>query len=146
MNVSKVLTSVVAIGMFGVAVAQDEARVKIEVVTDHDDGDGIHVQFDSEDAGFNLHDMQVGENQAIVDDEGRTILVTREADGFTFDVEGKSIKMPMIGSDHEQMMKLHGDHEEGFEVHVVHNVLETVGDHDELHQVKVVKKVEVVTE
>ncbi len=145
MAISKVVTSLVAIGMFGAAIAQEEARVKIEVMTDHGDGDAVHMAIDSEDLGFNLHDMQEGENQAIVDDQGRTILVTRTADGFTFDVEGKSITMPMISGDHEKMIALHGEHAENVEVHVMHDV-KADGDHDEVHEVKIVKKVEVVSD
>jgi hypothetical protein len=117
MAISKVVTSLVAIGMFSVAIAQEEARVKIEVMTDDGDGDAVHMAIDSEDLGFNLHDMQEGENQAIVDDQGRTILVTRQADGFKFEVDGKTIEMPMIS-----------------------------GDHDETHEVKIVKKVEVISD
>ena len=146
MAISKVVTSLVAVGMFGAAIAQEEARVKIEVMTDHGDGDAVHMAIDSEDLGFNLHDMQEGENQAIVDDQGRTILVTREANGFTFEVEGKTIKMPMISADHENMIALHGEHDENVEVHVVHDVVEVDGSHDEVHDVKIVKKVEVVSD
>ena len=146
MAISKAVISLVAIGMFGAAIAQEEARVKIEVKTDHSVGDGVHVAIDSADLGFNLHDMQEGENQAIVDEQGRTILVTRTADGFTFETEGKTIKMPLIGGDHEKMIALHGEHAENVEVHVVHDVHEVDGDHDEVREVKIVKKVEVVTD
>ena len=43
MNVAKIFTSLIAIGLFGAAVAQDEARVKIEVKTDDGHGDGFHM-------------------------------------------------------------------------------------------------------
>ena len=146
MIISKAVTSLIAIGLFGAALAQEEARVKIEVITDDGNDDGIHMAIDSDDLGFNLHDMQEGENQAIVDEQGRTILVTREADGFTFDVDGKSIKMPLISADHERMIAMHGEHDENVEVHVVHDVVEVYGEHDEHHEVKVVKKVEVISD
>jgi hypothetical protein len=142
MNAAKVVTSLVAIGLFGAAVAQDEARVKIEVKTDDGHGDGFHVALDGDDLGVNLHDMQEGENQAIVDDQGRTILITREADGFRFDVEGKSIKMPLLDGDHETMMKIHGEHDENVDVHIVKDFVEVDGD----RTIKIVKKVEVVSE
>ena len=146
MNVAKVVTSLVAIGLFGAAVAQDEARVEIEVKTDDGHGDGVHIALDGDDLGVNLHDMQEGENQAIVDDQGRTILVTREADGFRFDVDGKSIKMPLIDGDHESMMMIHADHAENVDVRIVKDVVEVDGDHDGEHTVKIVKKVEVISE
>ena len=55
-------------------------------------------------------------------------------------------KMPMISTDHEQMIALHGEHKENVEVHVVHDVIEVDGNHDETHEVKIVKKVEVVSD
>lgn len=136
MNVAKVITSLVAVGLFGVAVAQDQTRVKIEVKTDDGHDDVVHIALDGDDLGVNLHDMQEGENQAIVDEQGRTILITREADGFRFDVDGKSIKMPMLHGDDEALMKIHSEHD----------VVEIDGEHEEEHTIKIVKKVEVVSE
>lgn len=136
MNVAKVITSLVAVGLFGVAVAQDQTRVKIEVKTDDGHDHRVHIALDGDDLGVNLHDMQEGENQAIVDEQGRTILITREADGFRFDVDGKSIKMPM----------LHGDDEDLVKVHSEHDVVEIDGEYEEEHTIKIVKKVEVVSE
>ena len=146
MNVAKIFTSLIAIGLFGAAVAQDEARVKIEVKTDDGHGDGFHIALDGDDLGVNLHDMQEGENQAIVDEQGRTILITREADGFRFDVDDKSIKMPLLNGDHESMMKIHSEHDENVEVHVVKIDGDHDGNHDGEHAVKIVKKVEVISE
>ena len=146
MNVAKVITSLVAIGLFGVAVAQDEARVQIEVKTDDGNGELTHIALDGDDLGVNLHDMQEGENQAIVDEQGRTILITRETDGFRFDVDGKSIKMPLLDGNHETMMKIHGEHDENVDVHIVKDIVEVDGDHDGEHTIKIVKKVEVVSE
>ena len=146
MYAAKSVISLIAIGAFGVALAQEEARVKIVVATDDGNGEGVHMQFDSDDVGFDLHEMQEGENQAFVDELGRTILVTRTADGYTFDVEGKTIKMPLIEEGHKHMLHLSGDHDKDVEVHVEHDVLEVDGDHEGAHEVKVVKKVKVVTE
>ena len=146
MYAAKSLISLILIGAFSVALAQEEPRVKIVVATDDGNGEGIHMQFDSDDVGFDLHDMQEGENQAFVDELGRTILVTRSADGYTFDVEGKTIKMPLIDDDHKHMLHLDGDHDQDIEVHVEHDVLEVDGDREGAHEVKVIKKVEVVTE
>lgn len=47
--------------------------------------------------GFDMHGMQVGETQSIIDETGRSVLVTREQDGFRFDVDGKSISVPAPG-------------------------------------------------
>ena len=146
MNVAKTVISLVAVGLFSAAVAQDEARVKIEVRTDDGDGENVHIALDGDDLGVNLHDMQEGENQAIVDEQGRTILITREADGFRFDVDGKSVRMPLLHGDVEDMVIIHSSHGENVDVHVEHEVIEVDGDHDGEHTVKIVKKVEVVTE
>lgn len=146
MNVAKVMTSLIAIGLFGAALAQDETRIKIDVKTDDGSGDGVHIALGAGDLGVNLHEMQEGENQAIVDEQGRTILITREADGFRFDVDGKSIKMPLIDGNHETMVKLHGEHRKNVDVHIVKDIVEIDGDHEGERTVKIVKKVEVVTE
>ena len=147
MNLSKTLTSITALGLVGIAIADDKPRVEIEVITDEGPGDATYVQFDSADLGFDLHDMQEGENQAIVDENGRTILVTRETDGFTFTVDGKSISVPMIDGDHETMMMVHSEHDiENVDIEVVHEVVEGEGAHDGPHQVRVVKKIEIVEE
>ncbi|MDJ0904960.1 MAG: hypothetical protein QNI96_02970 [Woeseiaceae bacterium] len=146
MNVAKVVISLVAVGLFGVAVAQDQSRVKIEVKTDDIFHDGMHIALDGDDLGVDLHEMQEGENQAIVDDQGRTILITREADGFRFDVDGKSIKMPMLHGDHETMKKIHVEHDEDVHVRVFHDSVEVDGEQEGEHTVKIVRKVEVVTE
>jgi hypothetical protein len=47
--------------------------------------------------------MQVGENRSIVDKEGRTVLITRNEDGYSFDIDGKTIDMPLIGAHGEKM-------------------------------------------
>jgi hypothetical protein len=149
MEFSKIAVSVAAIGLFGVAVAQDQTRVHVEVISDDTAHEAVRIELDSDDMGFNLHDMQEGENQAIVDKQGRTVLVTREADGFTFNVEGKTIKMPLIDGDHGSKVALHGEHsehDENVEVHVVHDLIEVDGDQNEHHKVKVIKKVEVVSD
>lgn len=143
MKVAKTVMSLVAVGLFSMAVAQDEARVKIEVRTDDGDGENVHIALDGDDLGVNLHDMQEGENQAIVDEQGRTILITREADGFRFDVDGKSIKMPPIDADHETMMKIHAGHADNVEVHVEHDVIDVDAGHEGERTVRIVKKVEV---
>ena len=146
MNTAKVAISLIALGMFGMALAQEEPRVKLEFITDEGADEAVHLQFDSDELGFNLHDMQVGENQAIVDEQGRTVLVTREEDGFTFNVDGKTISMPALHAGHGDVMVMHGDHDTNVEVEVLHELTEADGAHKDHHQVKVVKKIEVVSD
>jgi hypothetical protein len=86
--------------IFGAAAyAGDPGHQKVEIRVIADDGDGeTHLALDSDDLDFDLHEMQVGENRSIVDKEGRTVLVTRTEDGYSFDIDGKTIDMPLIGA------------------------------------------------
>lgn len=86
----------VVIGLFATTVWSGEERhEKIEVKVISDGGsDGTHLVLDSEELGFNLQDMQVGENQSVVDKDGRAVLITRNEDGYSFEVDGKTIDMP----------------------------------------------------
>ena len=95
---------IVVIGLFATTVWSGEERhqkIEIKVISD-DGGDRTHFVLDSDELGFNLHDMQVGENQSVVDKEGRAVLITRTEDGFSFEVDGKTIDMPAFGGHHEK--------------------------------------------
>lgn len=106
---------------------QGHHKMKIKIVTDDGDGE-THMVLDSDDMDVKLHDMQVGENQSIVDKEGRTILVTRSEDGFTFDVDGKTIEMPALHRDTgENIWISKGDSESDIDVRVM-------GDHMPPHR------------
>ena len=119
MAFSKIVVSVAAIGLFGVAVAQDQTRVQIEVISDDADHEAVRIELDSDDRGFNLHDMQEGENRSIVDKDGRTILVTRNADGYSFDVDGKTIDMPLVASGHHGVVIADAEHGVNVDVRVM---------------------------
>jgi len=79
------------------AYAGEEAhhKMEIKVVTDDGNGESI-VVIDSDDLDFRLHDLQIGENRSIVDKEGRSILITRAEDGFTLNIDGKTVELPEI--------------------------------------------------
>lgn len=86
-----------------VAFAGDKAHHKMEIKVVADDGDGeTQIVLDSDDMGFNMHDMQVGENQSIVDKSGRPVLITRTEKGFTLEVDGKTVEMPVFDGPHDQ--------------------------------------------
>ncbi len=62
-------------------------------------GGDVTIAINSEELGFDLrdlHGMQEGENRSIVDESGRNILVTREADCFTLNIDGEIIELPML--------------------------------------------------
>jgi hypothetical protein len=95
---------IVVIGLFATTVwSGEESHQKIEVkVISDDGGDTTRLVLDSDELGFNLHDMQVGENQSAIDKEGRAVLITRTEDGFSFEVDGKIIEMPAFDGLHEK--------------------------------------------
>jgi len=103
MKIEKILMMAVALGLATTAFSGEQMKMKIAVV--EDDGHGeIRIELDSDDIGFSLEELQEGESRSIVDKSGQSILVTRKADGFTFDVDGKTIDMPMLGGDHGSMV------------------------------------------
>jgi hypothetical protein len=101
MNIRQI-TAIAAITLLACgALAGQEHHTKMEIKVVSDDGDGeTRLVLDSDELGFSLHDMQVGENQSIVDREGRPVLITRTAEGFEFEVDGKTIQMPNIEDGH----------------------------------------------
>ena len=97
MRFLKIAVLAASLMLAGMASAGEEHKMKIQVVVDDEDGgDAVHMSLDSDDLGFDLHDMQEGETRSVVDESGRSILVTREAKGFKFDINGKTIEMPMM--------------------------------------------------
>ncbi len=50
--------------------------------------------------------MQVGENRAVVDKNGQNVLITREENGFRFDVDGKTIRTPLHHAPHAPLAHL----------------------------------------
>lgn len=95
---------IVVMGLFAATVwSGEESHQKIEIkVISDDGGDSTHFVLDSDELGFNLHDMQVGENQSVIDKEGRAVLITRTENGFSFEVDGKTIEMPAFDGLHEK--------------------------------------------
>jgi len=76
------------------ALASEQRRMHVEIAIDAD-GDAVQAfSFDSDQAGFDLEQMQIGESQTITDASGNAALVTRTEDGFQFDVNGKTIDVP----------------------------------------------------
>ena len=76
---------------------EPEAQWATRIAIAGDDGSGhspVVIKLSSDELGFDLQDLQVGESRAVVDDTGRNILITRTEDGYDFDVDGKSISMP----------------------------------------------------
>ncbi len=114
----------IAVCLFATAAySGEQLHHKVEVVVVGADNDGeTRIVLDSDDLGFDLHDMQEGENQSIVDKDGRAILVTRTEEGFTFEVDGKTINMPLFeGHGGANVWFSDGDHMSDIDVHVMHD-------------------------
>lgn len=102
MKLGKLVTVGAAVLFAASAYSGEHSKHKMEIEVVTDDGDGeTRLVLDSDDMDFNLRDMQIGENQSIVDKEGRAVLVTRTDEGYTFNVDGKTIDMPAFGTAHE---------------------------------------------
>lgn len=89
-----VASALAAIAMSANAGEKRDMEISIATIDDATQEE-VRVELDSKTLGFDLHDMQVGENRAVVDKNGQNVLITREADGFKFDVDGKTIDMPL---------------------------------------------------
>jgi hypothetical protein len=135
MTAKQIATLLATVLFAAAAYAGEKGDHKMEIKVITDDGDGeTHLVLDSDDMGFKLHDMQVGENRSIVDKEGRSILVTRGEDGFSFDVDGKTIEMPLFeGHEDGNVWVSKGDHATEVDVRVMR-----MGDHGGkgLHRMK----------
>ncbi len=86
-------------------------------------GEDVQIVINSEELGFDLrdlHGMQEGENRSIVDESGRNILVTREADGFTLNIDGEIVEMPALFGGHHGMVWAEDGDEVDVNVHVMH--------------------------
>lgn len=124
MNLKNIISIAAALGLATAALAGEEIRTNMSIVVVESDGDdGFRIELDSSDSdlGIDFHDMQVGENRSIVDKSGRSILVTREADGIRFDVDGHSIKMPLLHGDEHNIMWIDSDGAENVDIDFMHH-------------------------
>ncbi len=128
MKSARILLLAMALGLASSAFASEETHMKIAVVKDDGDGD-IRVELDSDDIGFNLDELQVGESRSVVDKSGQSILISRTADGYTFNVDGETIDMPMLGGDHEELVWVDEDGETDVDFHVMRKAKFVGEDH-----------------
>jgi hypothetical protein len=107
MKFKNMMLGMAIVGLAGIALAGEDVRIVIN----------------SEELGFDLrdlHGMQEGENRSIVDESGRNILITREADGFTLNIDGEIIELPMLIGGHHAMAWSEDGDEVDVNVHVMH--------------------------
>ena len=124
MKTLKLLALAVTLTCGAAALADVEEKREMKIViggASSDDSATFH--WTSDEPGFDMESMQVGETQSIVDESGRSVLITREAEGFRFDVDGETVVIPDMGA--------HGAHlafVDGFDFSADFD-LELMGDH-----------------
>ena len=123
MKLRKLLLAFTSASLVSLAIAGEEMTTRIAIkMADHEMYGITSLVLDSDEIGFNLHDMQEGENRSVVDESGRTILITREADGYSLNVDGKTIKMPLFDGGHHGAVWIgEGDMDRNVEMHVMHD-------------------------
>ncbi|MGI9271545.1 MAG: hypothetical protein ACR2QT_07215 [Woeseiaceae bacterium] len=95
MKFRNILLGIVAMGLASSAFAGEDKKVKMKIAVVGDDGAGAQqFKIDSDDIGFDLQDMQIGESRSIVDETGQPILITRTDDGYSFNINGETIDLP----------------------------------------------------
>ena len=124
--------TMVTVSLLLASVSLAEEQVQSTITIEMDDGSDageFHLQLDSDDMGFDLHDLQEGETRSIVDESGRSILITREAEGIKLNVDGKTIDMPLFDGLHGAMIVNNIDDigDIDADVHVIRNVNHTSG-------------------
>ena len=92
------------------AVAGEERQMHIEIAVDDDASGEQTFVFDSQEAGFDLHSLAIGESRTLTGKSGNMVDIRRTADGFEFDVNGKTIKVDGM-PDVDVMHGTHGRHD-----------------------------------
>lgn len=141
MSLKNTISMLALLGLATAVFASEEMRTKVAIAVVEDGGEELQLNLDSEDLGFNLHEMQLGENYAFVDEAGQNVLVTRTEAGFDFSIDGKSISMPAPGADGQELVWISEGEGGDVDVHVLHDVEVNEGTHDGEHKVHVIKKV-----
>ncbi len=89
------------IAFFGTAMAGDEVERKVAVkvvVAGDNSSDSSGYTWSSDAMDFDMQDLEVGETRVLDNESGKTVSVTRGADGYSFDIDGKTIEMPDISA------------------------------------------------
>lgn len=92
------LLLLVGLAMTAFAIAGEQHHDLRIVLTEEGDGEPLRIELSGDELGFGLNELAEGESRAVVDRDGRNILITREREGFRFDVEGRTVHMPAVPS------------------------------------------------
>jgi hypothetical protein len=87
---------ILAVGLPMGATADQATKQALKIAIDDGTPHGqLFINLDDAET-VSLHDMQVGESRSIIDDSGRSILVTRTDQGLEINVDGRVIQLPAI--------------------------------------------------
>ncbi len=95
MNTLKLATLAVLLVFGGAAAQEVEKKMQLKVMVTGDDASEIN--WSSDDVDFDMQDLAVGEIRTIESDSGKTVTITRAEEGFSFDIDGKTVMMPDMG-------------------------------------------------
>lgn len=93
----KALTIIFFALMLSAATLASEKQRHIRIHVDAQEGHDTDIQsfrFDSDETGFDLEELQLGESRAYVDEDGNNLFVVRTEDGFDFDINGRKFSLP----------------------------------------------------
>jgi len=115
------LAALAALLVFGAATAQEvEKKRQLKVVIAGDEA--TEVDWTSGEMDFDMQDLAVGESRTIENDAGKSVTITRAEEGFSFDVDGKTVMMPDMGA--------HGTHMAFVDAGGIHEAIDIDMDSD----------------
>lgn len=82
-----------AMSMFAIADVTTMRELRIAIDDGTPDGQ-FFIDLDDAGSGIDLSDMQMGESRSIVGESGRSVLVTRVANGLELNVDGRIVEVP----------------------------------------------------
>ncbi len=125
------LAILAALMAFGAVQADEtEKRVELKVmVTGDGEHDGTEVHWISDD--LDLNDLAVGEARTVTGESGREVTVTRSEDGMEFNIEGKIVTVPDMGT-HGTQLAFVGEDGGHHDVDVDVKVMKMDGFHEDI--------------
>jgi hypothetical protein len=115
------LAALAALLVFGAATAQEvEEKMQLKVVVGGDEA--TEVNWTSSEMDFDMQDLAIGESRTFENDSGNPVTITRAEEGFSFDIDGKTVMMPDLGA--------HGTHMAFADASGIHGAVDIDMDSD----------------
>ncbi len=130
----KLRTTIVSLTglMLSIAAVAGEQHRRVEIVIDVDDN--APITFDSDAAGFDPMELQLGESRSVIDEDGNTVFIVRTEDGFDIQSNGQRVSVPdpealvaaeaniaaHVNDEEMRRVIIERLHEEEHEIHVSH--------------------------